>query len=89
MNESTPPLEAFASLVNEHFTLGKSKNITYYLPLLEEPWQMAVKNGHIDTPATEYSKLPESTTEETPISFFYALLSIVMLTIFPIIKRNN
>ena len=51
INDPTPPLEGFVSLVNEHFTLGKSKNITHYLPLLEATWQIAMKNGDIDTPA--------------------------------------
>ncbi len=50
INEPTPQLEGFVAMVNEYFTLGKSKNITYYLPLSEEAWQANLTNGFIDTP---------------------------------------
>ena len=52
INGATPPLEGFVAMVNDHFILGKSKNITYYLSIAEELWQDCLHKGYIDSPAS-------------------------------------
>ena len=47
INQVTSPLEAFVSMVNQSFILGKSKTIRYYLRLTEEAWQDASSKGYI------------------------------------------
>lgn len=51
IDQVTSPLEAFISMINKYFILGKSKTIKYYLILTEEAWQEASLQQYITPPA--------------------------------------
>ncbi len=52
IDQETSPLQAFMSMVNDHFILGKNKTIKYYLPLAKDKWQQAEELGYIESPDT-------------------------------------